>query len=167
MSRPPSSTERAVGDLYAASYARLVGVTALAAGSRAEAEDAVQEAFIRLLARWDQIAHYEDPEGWVRSVAFRLLSNRRRQARNGVRALGRLGAAPASPAPSGDAVDIARALASLPVGQRAVVVLHHLVGLSVDDVATALDLPSGTVKSRLSRSRATLAPLLREETSRA
>ena len=73
------------------------------------------------------------------------------------------------PAPQGDAVDVRRALAALPLAQRQVVVLHHLVGLDLVQVAGELDIPVGTVKSRLSRSRAALAPLLRdhEESSRA
>ena len=167
MSRPLTDDERAVSDLYSGTYARLVGVTALAAGSRGDAEDAVQEAFTRLLPRWGQVSQYDDPEAWVRSVAFRLLSNRQRKLRNGLRALTRLGPDAPAQAPTGDRVDVQRALAALPVTQRQVVVLHHLVGLSVDEVARSLDVPVGTVKSRLSRSREALAPLLREENSRA
>jgi RNA polymerase sigma-70 factor (ECF subfamily) len=63
---------------------------------------------------------------------------------------------------SSDGVDIARALALLPVGQRQVVVLHHLLDLPVDEIARALGVPTGTVKSRLSRARTALAPLLHE-----
>lgn len=153
--------------LYEASYRRLVGVLALAAGDRAEAEEVVQEAFVRLLGRWSTVSAYDDPEAWVRRVAFRLLPNRWRKARNGLRAVGRLGPPPVVDGPSGDGLDVARALASLPLAQRQVVVLHHLVGLDLAAVADELGVPVGTVKSRLSRARAALAPLLREETSRA
>lgn len=154
----------AVAELYAASCRRLVGIVTLAAGSRAEAEECVQEAFIRLLARWQQVSAYDDPEAWVRAVAFRLLSNRRRKARNGLRAVLRHGTPDNAQAPTGDRVDVLRALQQLPLGQRQVVVLHYLSGLAVDEVAQALEIPAGTVKSRLSRARDTLAPLLREET---
>ena len=64
---------------------------------------------------------------------------------------------------SGDAVDLRRALAALPVAQRQAIVLQDL-GLGVDDIARQLGIPAGTVKSRLSRARAALAPLLREDT---
>jgi RNA polymerase sigma-70 factor (ECF subfamily) len=41
-------------------------------------------------------------------------------------------------------------------------VLHHYAGLSVEEIARELNVPAGTVKSRLSRARAALAPMLRE-----
>jgi predicted RNA polymerase sigma factor len=44
-----------VEELYAGSYARLVGVVALVAGSREEAEEVVQEAFVRLLPHWPRV----------------------------------------------------------------------------------------------------------------
>jgi RNA polymerase sigma-70 factor (ECF subfamily) len=158
-----STAQDPVRDLYASCYRRLVGVVALAAGSQAEAEECVQEAFIRLLRKWSTVSRYEDPEGWTRMVAFRLLSNRRRKARNGMLALFRHGEPAPAAGPTGDQIDIARALAQLPLGQRQVVVLYHLVDLDVAGVAAALGVSAGTVKSRLSRARQALAPLLREE----
>ncbi len=118
-----------VEDLYAGSYARLVGLVSLVAGSREEAEEVVQEAFVRLLPRWSTVSHYDDPEAWVRGVALRLLSNRFRKIRNGVVAARRHGAAPDVAPPSGDWVDVVRALAELPLPHRQVVVLHYLQGL--------------------------------------
>jgi RNA polymerase sigma-70 factor (ECF subfamily) len=159
-----TSTE-AAHDLYVASYDRLVRVLTLAGGSRSEAEDVVQEAFVRLLGRWPTVSKYEDPEAWVRKVAFRLLSNRARRARNAAAALLRSshGATVGRSVPSGDGVDIDRALATLSSSQRQVVVLHHLLDMPVHQIATELGLPAGTVKSRLARARAALAPLLTEE----
>jgi RNA polymerase sigma-70 factor, ECF subfamily len=150
-------------ELYAASYGRLVHVLTLVAGSRAEAEDVVQEAFARLVPRWSKISMYEDPEAWVRAVAFRILSNRFRRARHAIAVSRRTERIEPSGEVSNERVDIARALAALPVGQRQVVVLHHLLDLPVDEIAAALGVPAGTVKSRLSRARLALAPLLGEE----
>lgn len=155
--------ERALAEFYAASYGRLVGVVGAVARDRQEAEEAVQDAFVRLLGRWRTVSRYDDPEAWVRKVAFGYVTKRRRKVRNGIRAVTRHGAQPDAPAPSGDAVDLRRALAALPLPQRQVIVLQDL-GLGVDDIARQLDVPVGTVKSRLSRARAALAPLLREDT---
>jgi RNA polymerase sigma-70 factor (ECF subfamily) len=57
-------------------------------------------------------------------------------------------------------VDVSRALATLPLSQREVVVLHHLLDLPVEQVAAELGVPIGTVKSRLARARSALTPLL-------
>ncbi|MFI5906887.1 RNA polymerase sigma factor [Dactylosporangium sp. NPDC051541] len=161
-----SPAQDAVAALYAVCYARVVGVVALVAGSRADAEECVQEAFVRLLSRWGHVSRLESPEAWVCTVAVRLAANRRRKARNAVRALLRLKVEVASARASGpgdERMDVMRALRRLPVGQRQVVVMHHLLGFGVDEVAVALNIAPGTVKSRLSRGRAGLAGLLREE----
>lgn len=168
MSTDRGDADGAVRDLYQRSYSRLVGVVAVAAaGNRAEAEDVVQEAFARLLRDPARITEYNDPEAWVRLVAFRVLANRRRKVRNGIKAVLRHGPALDVQPPTGDRIDVSAALQTLPAGQRTVVVLHHLVGLDVADVAAALALPVGTVKSRLGRARAALAPLLTEEEAHA
>ena len=150
-------------DFYAATYSRLVGTLTLAAGSRVEAEEVVQDAFIRLVARWDTVSKYDDPESWVRLVAFRLLSNRLRRARHGAAALLRFRPGRTEALPPDDQSHVLTALRSLPLGQREAVVLHHMLDLSVETVAQQLGISTGTVKSRLSRARASLAPLLQIE----
>lgn len=162
MSGDERDAERALRELYAACYPRLVRVVGAVAGDRDEAEDAVQEAFIRLIGRWGSVSRYDDPEAWLRKVAFGFVSNRRRKVRNGVRALVRRGVGDHAAALSGDRVDLERALQSLPIAQRQVLVLVHVVGLGVEDASHELAVPVGTVKSRLARGRAALAPLLRE-----
>lgn len=149
-------------ELYAASYARLVGVVGAITGDRQEAEEAVQDAFVRLIGRWSTVSEYDDPEAWLRKVALGMVSNRRRKARNRLRAALRHGPAPDVAGPTGDAVDLSRALATLPYEQRAVIVLQHL-GLDVERIAAELGVRPGTVKSRLSRARAALKPLLSED----
>lgn len=62
--------------------------------------------------------------------------------------------------PSPDRVAIDAALQQLPEDQRRAIVLHHLCDLSVAQVADEVGSPTGTVKARLARGRATLARLL-------
>jgi RNA polymerase sigma-70 factor (ECF subfamily) len=153
--------EHDLEEFYAATYARLVGVVGAVSGDRDEAEEAVQDAFVRLLGRWSTVSSYEDPEAWVRKVALGKLSNRQRKVRNGVRALRRSSTALTTPGPEPTGLDLQDALAALPRDQRAVVVLRQL-GLDLQGIAHELDVPLGTVKSRLSRARSALEPLLRE-----
>ena len=154
--------EQALRELYAASYARLVGTVGAVVRDRDLAEEAVQDAFVRLMGRWQQVSGYDDPEAWVRKAALGYASNRRRKALNGLKAAFRHGPASDAAAPSGDVVDLRRALAALPRAQREAVVLQGL-GMDVASIARHLDVPEGTVKSRLSRARAALVPMLRED----
>jgi RNA polymerase sigma-70 factor, ECF subfamily len=163
VSTTSDSDPHGVQGLYEACYPRLVGVVAVAASSRAEAEECVQEAFIQLLRSWPKVSQFDNPEAWVRRVALRLLSNRQRKSRNGVKALLRIGPNTASEPPSGDSLDVRRALQQLPLAQRQVVVLHYLLGMTVPSIAAELNVAQGTVKSRLSRARESLHELLSEK----
>jgi RNA polymerase sigma factor (sigma-70 family) len=148
-------------DFYRGSYPRLLRQVVLVAGSRVEAEDALQEAYARAAARWGLLRHYDVPEAWVRVVAMRLVAEVGRRARRRAAALLRLGPpAEAVPELSAATFDLHVALRALPVGQRQVIVLHYLVGQPINDIADQLGLPLGTVKSRLWRARAALASLL-------
>lgn len=149
-------------ELYLASYSRLVRVVAAVTGDAEEAEDAVMDAFVRLMDVWPRISRYGDPEAWVRKVALGKVSNRRRKVRNGAAALLRLGAPAPVAGPTGDRVDIARAMATLSRAHREVIVLQHL-GLDAKAIALELGIPFGTAKSRLARARSALALQLRED----
>jgi RNA polymerase sigma-70 factor, ECF subfamily len=149
-------------EFYLACFDRLVGQLALITGSLPEAEDVVQEAFLRAAARWTWLRHYDVPEQWVRRVALRLASNHFRRARRRAAALVRLGPPPATPPASADALALDAALRTLPIRSRQVVVLHYLLGLSVQEVGRELVLPVGTVKSQLHRARQALARKLAE-----
>jgi RNA polymerase sigma-70 factor, ECF subfamily len=157
-----------VAELYAVACPRLVGLLTVIGGSHADAEEVAQESFVRLLEHWPKVRTYEDPEGWVRTVAIRMLVSRQRRritAAAGLRRLASRSRVAVSPPVEPDA-DLVAALATLPVAHRAVVVLHHVYDLPVGEVAARLRIPVGTVKSRLSRARAALAPFLDDERSR-
>lgn len=129
-------------------------------GNLADAQELVQEAYARAWQRWSAVSAYEDPEAWVRTVAWRLAASRWRKARNGVAAMLRHGPPEHAPEPSIDNVALVAALKAIPEAQRRAIVLHHLSGLSVAEVAQETGAPEGTVKARLARGRAALAELL-------
>ena len=151
-----------IQELYAASYRRLLGQLIGVTGSVAEAEDVVQEAFVRGLDHPRRLLGADNPEAWLRTVAVNLARSRWRRAQRLVGFAPRLVEEPREGDTEGNFV-LLQALHKLPAGQREVIALHYLADLTVEEVARTLGLPTGTVKARLSRGRAALAPLLVEE----
>lgn len=99
----------------------------------------------------------------VRSVAFKLCINSWWKARNRSAAHRRAANRREAADELGpDLLAVVQALRLLPEKQRLVLVLHYLADLPVDQVANELGISAGTVKSRLSRGRAALAPLVSE-----
>jgi RNA polymerase sigma-70 factor (ECF subfamily) len=147
---------------YADSFRRLVGQLYAMTGDQAEAQDAVQEAFVRAWARRGTFDRDGSPEAWIRVTAWRIAASRWRRARNGIR-LGQLAARPEStPGPTPDRVAFADALRQVPADQRRALVLYHLCDMTIDQIAAETGARSGTVKGRLARGRAALAPYLSE-----
>ena len=154
--------------LYHASYRRLFVQMYAICGDVAEAEDAVQDAFVAALRKQRELRRVANPEAWVRTAALNRLRNTWRHA-SVVRLYQPKVPGPQAPVePSPEHVAIVTALALVGREEREVVVLHYLADLGIADVARELGIPEGTVKSRLSRARATLAHLLddREEETR-
>jgi RNA polymerase sigma-70 factor (ECF subfamily) len=135
--------------------------------NRATADDLVQEALIRAIEkihRWQQGTNLR---AWLVAVLHNLyVDGMRRVAREGaaIRSADLAHLEPAFAHPPHQAAslrlrDLQRALAKLPEEQRSVVVLVGLEGKEYRTVATLLDLPIGTVRSRLSRGRNALREL--------
>lgn len=161
----PSRGEQdtAIAAFYDATSARLVGLLAAMSGNRADAEELAQEAYVRLLSRWDTVSRYDDPEAWLRTVAIRLMISRQRRASVARLRLPLLVGRQSAAEPSPDGVTLQEALLRLPADQRVVVLLHHVLDLPLDEVARELGVPIGTAKSRLSRGRNALKALLGSE----
>ena len=151
-----------IQELYATSYRRLLGQLIGVTGNVAEAEDVVQEAFVRGLDHPRRLLSADNPEAWLRTVAVNLARSRWRRAQRLVGLAPRLVDAPRESDSDGHIV-LLQALRALPAGQREAIALHHLADLTVEQVAATLGLPTGTVKARLSRGRAALSALLVKE----
>ena len=151
-----------IQELYATSYRRLLGQLIGVTGNLAEAEDVVQEAFVRGLDHPRRLLGADNPEAWLRTVAVNLARSRWRRAQRLVGLAPRLVDAPRESDADGHLV-LLQALRALPAGQREAIALHHLADLPVEEVAATLGLPTGTVKARLSRGRAALSALLVKE----
>jgi RNA polymerase sigma-70 factor (ECF subfamily) len=147
-----------VDSLFRAHYGRLVRALTLACNDPEIAADAVQEAFVKAHLHWRRIQHYDDPVGWIRRVAInRLRDDHRRQSRKGV-ALERLASEPQVESVEQREFDsnIQEILAQLPRQQRIAVALFYVDELSIAEVAAALKVTEGAVKSYLHQGRARL-----------
>ena len=151
-------------EFYTASYRRLTGQVYAMIGDLDEAQECVQEAFVRAWAHRRTLDRAEHPEAWVRVTAHRLAVSRWRRTRLDRRAPDRaLSASAVAPPVDADHVALVEALRQLPEAQRRAIVLHHLADLPVHAVAAEVGAPEGTVKARLSRGRAALAALLADD----
>lgn len=136
-------------------------------GNDADAADATQEALlaiVRGLPRFDGRSAFGT---WAYRVAtnacldeLRRRKRRPEPASDTIALLGASEAGSAVDAVAGARVDVDAALLQLPLDYRAAVVLRDLCGLDYAEIASVLDAPVGTVKSRISRGRAMLADLL-------
>lgn len=153
--------------LFTAHYDRLVRALSIVSGDAENAADAVQEAFVKAHLRWRRISRYDDPIGWVRRVAInQLRDGHRRQVRK-ERALVRLAGGERAVVEPADIDEFDRLLAELPKQQRAATALFYVDGLSVAEIAVALGIAEGSVKSHLHDARRRLRPLLEREAAAA
>jgi len=151
------SEDEAGFDLFFdASWIRLQGQAYVLTGSRETAQDLTQEALLRAWRHWDTVSKLENPEAWARKVLHNLCveSWRKSQRRR-----------PKADVPTHDEipdshVEIAQAMKSLPSNQARALLMHDGLGMTVTEVATELEVPEGTVKSWLSRSRKVVAERL-------
>jgi RNA polymerase sigma-70 factor (ECF subfamily) len=134
--------------------------TALAIlGSPADARDATQET---LVSMWRGLPSLKSPEafdGWLHRITVNS-SKMTLRRRRGVREIELTDDAGETSAHV--ASDFDQAFDRLSVDQRALIVAHHLDGLSVSEIAVRLQIPTGTVKSRLFTARAALDSALRD-----
>ena len=134
---------------YGRTYASSVRLAYSLVDRREIAEEIAQDAYAALYDRFEQV---RDPAAYVRRS---VVNGCRRVHRR--RALARRRLLPRAD----DATDIGynhllEAVWRLPARQRAVVVLRYEAGLGIDDIATTLDIPVGSVKSALARARSRL-----------
>jgi RNA polymerase sigma-70 factor (ECF subfamily) len=151
-------------ELYQGSYERLVLTAYAMTNDLGVAEEITQEAFALAYGRQNRVARADSPEAWLRTVVVNLARRRFRRRATLDRILRRQQAEPPPPPETpGEHLDLHAAIRGLGQEHRMVVVLHYLADLPVEEVAAVLDVPVGTVKSRLARARAALAGRLRTE----
>jgi RNA polymerase sigma-70 factor, ECF subfamily len=139
-------------DLYLREYPGLIAVATALSGH--EGEDLVQDAMVRALVSWDKVRRLERPGGWCHRVLVNLCRSRWRRRVTEARFQSRMRHhEPQSPAPSDDVMLFWSAVRELPERPRLAVALYYAGDRTVADIAGALDVPEGTIRSDLSRAR--------------
>lgn len=133
-------------DFYRGARPQVARALALTLRDTHLAVEAVDEAMTRAYARWERVAAFDNPAGWVYRVALNWATSVRRRKRP--RLFAERGPADVRAVPE---PDVLAALAELALGQRSVVVCRFYLGLSEHETASALGIRPGTVKSRLHR----------------
>ena len=145
MKRTDTPQPNRIAEAVTAYHAELYRFAALRTGSRSDAEDIVQEAFLKLLTASGEIIH-------PRAYLYRCVANaccdlkRRRTFHEPLRP----DPPPADPAPRlrEEAERLAARLACIPPEQAEVIRLHTFASLRFTEIAEILDIPVTTVKSR-------------------
>ncbi|MBM4108433.1 MAG: sigma-70 family RNA polymerase sigma factor [Phycisphaerae bacterium] len=176
MRRVASSDEAAVAELYDRFGALVFRMALQAMPTRADAEDAVQEVFVRL---WRTAERYDPDRAalvtWVMLIARRHLVDRLRRTRARVRTTGLDASHPGVPSEVGVAApnlesqerlrSLERKIAKLPDLQRAVVTRAYFGGQTLRQIGEEMHTPIGTIKSALSRALVRLRETTTEELS--
>ena len=158
-----AGAEASITAVFEAQYGRFCRLAYLLTGDAGRAEEVVMDAFVRSLAAW-RLRGADQPEAYVRRAVVNLCRNRRRRSWLERR---HAQTRPGDPAVPPEPVDhVWAAVRALPPRQRAAVVLRYWEDLGENEIAAALGCSTGTVKSQLSKARATLAKVLDMEEER-
>ena len=153
----------AFGELVGMHYPGVIRVVYHLCGDTQVAQDAAQETFLRA---WQHLPAYR-PQGMLRSWLYRIAVNAaldmlRREAKLDPQDIAALPLADREPGPEASlaaterAALVQQAVSALPPASRAVLVLREYQGLSYQEIATVLEIPLGTVMSRLNYARSQL-----------
>ena len=141
-------------EAFAEEFASLHRYLARRVGASA-ADELAAETFAVAFRRWDRLDPERPVRPWLYGIAANLMRHHWRKERRMLRAYARTGVDPvfAVDEPAEDTRELAAALADLRQDEREILLLHAWAELTDTEIAAALDIPAGTVKSRLSRTR--------------
>jgi RNA polymerase sigma-70 factor, ECF subfamily len=149
-------TARSFEDLVDAEKAGLFGALCLITRDRYEAEDVMQDAFLKVWEHWGRVGDMDDPTGYLYRTALNLYHKRVRRASLALKRAMRL-------APRGDELGqveahdvVIRALAALTPRQRQSIVMVDLLDFSSEDAGRVMGIKAATVRVLASQARAVL-----------
>ena len=137
-------------------HTRLFRALCLTTGSRQEAEEVAQDAFLRLWERWDRVGRMDDPVGYLYRTAMNLVRSRYRSATRALRRAFTFEHRDDAFAAVEDRDVVIRALRELIPQQRAAIVLTSLLGYSSEEAGRMLGMKASTVRALSTRARAAM-----------
>ena len=156
----PYGTEEAIRRLVEAYSGMLLRLAATRLDSVQDAEDAVQDVFLKLLSTRPSFRDAGHEKAWLIRATLHRASDIRRRAGRTVPLEAAENAPARAEAPEGALLSAMRAL---PPAYSAVLHLHYYEGYSIKEIAALLRLPAATVGTRLARGRERLRKMLKEE----
>ena len=149
-----TETPRSFEGFFDETHQRLFGGLCLVTGDRHEAEEIMQDAYLKLWERWDRVGRMEDPTGFLFRTALNGFKSRYRRARLALRRT-------VSLAPSSDDVatvehrdEVVWVLRELGPAERASIVLTTMFGYSSEEAGRMLGMKAATVRAHATRARA-------------
>jgi len=155
-------------DFFVNNYSATVGLLMSMGITQEQAQDASQDAFVKLYTRWSRLRRHDSPEAWVRRVAINRARDLHRSDARRTRREERVGEPTTSPGADqgiGDADSTRRLLLQLPRRQRTIAALFYIDDMPVKEIADSLGLSSGAVKFHLNRARKSLKAVLGDDIS--
>jgi RNA polymerase sigma factor (sigma-70 family) len=153
---PPALSAGGFDGFFEAEHLRLLRALYLITGDLGDAEELLQEAFLKVWERWNRVRVMDSPVGYLYRTALNASRSRRRRRVVEARHTSRPEQPPDALAEVDERDLVLRALAALPVRQRAALVLTVYLGCSNQEAGRLLSVEEVTVRSLVSHARATL-----------
>lgn len=135
-------------------HQRLFGGLCLVTGNRHEAEEIMQDAYLKLWERWDRVSGMDDPTGFLFRTAMNGFRSRHRRASLTIRRRMTLAPAVDDLATVEDRDEVVRILRPLSPAERASIVLTTMFGYSSEEAGRLLGVKAATVRAHATRARA-------------
>jgi RNA polymerase sigma-70 factor (ECF subfamily) len=153
-------TTRSIEDLVDGHYGPLYRYAFRLSGKAQEAEDLTQEAFCQAQTKWSQLRDVERARAWLftilRNAYLHKLRDRKMENALSLEDIGDVPERAADPLPAIDPRRLQEALDELPEGFRSPIILFYFEDFSYRDIADQMQIPIGTVMSRLARAKSFL-----------
>jgi RNA polymerase sigma-70 factor (ECF subfamily) len=143
-------------------HQRLFGGLCLVTGSRHEAEEIMQDAYLKLWERWERVSDVDDPVGFLFRTAMNVFRSRYRRAVLAVQRHASFAPTVDDLALVEDRDEVVRLLRTLSPAERASIVLTSMFGFTSEEAGQLLHVKAATVRAHATRARASARATMEE-----